>query len=108
MKRDFAPEILTDESTGCRYHTKPLACKNGVLYVELTLYDEVASDRSYRKLAVRAAKFFKQSEPAFEPAVAAKVLIIKNGTEDRDLMPAPSGQSVDAIVGIMFQEGMLN
>lgn len=109
MNKNFDPEIIIDEVTGCQYYTKPLAFKNGVLYIELMLSGEKTSDQSHRKLAVRAAKHYKSAAFGFHNAVAAKVTVLNASSgsdhpeEDRSRRPV-----VETIVGIMFQEGILN
>lgn len=110
MDKNFDPEIIIDESTGCQYHTKPLAFKNGVLYIEMVLSGKKSSDQSHRKLAVRAAKHYKTSGMGFENAVAAKVSVLKQhpaykGSDGNRDTPR---HVLETIVGIMFQEGILN
>lgn len=108
MNKNFDPEIIIDEVTGCQYYTKPLAFKNGVLYIELMLSGDKTSDQSHRKLAVRAAKHYKSAAFGFDNAVAAKVTVLNASSgsghpEERSVRPV-----VETIVGIMFQEGILN
>ena len=108
MNKNFDPEIIIDEVTGCQYYTKPLAFKNGVLYIELMLSGEKTSAQSHRKLAVRAAKHYKSSDFGFDNAVAAKVTVLTCSSRPDRHDEASARPTVETIVGIMFQEGILN
>lgn len=108
MERHFDPEIIIDELTGNQCYTKPLAFKNGVLYIELLLSGKKVLEKSHRHLAVRAAKHYRSPVFGFENAVAAKVTVLTKSTKEGDTVEGGGKPTVETIVGIMFQEGILN
>jgi|GEM_PF-6902096 len=108
MDRHFDPEIIIDELTGNQCYTKPLAFKNGVLYIELVLSGKKISEKSHRHLAVRAAKHYRSSLFGFQNAVAAKVTVLTKSPCAEDAGGKLEKSTVETIVGIMFQEGILN
>lgn len=113
MKRDqtnqqYEQITKTDHETGVQYQTRTLAFKNGVLYIELTLEGHKTYDKSYRQMAVQSAIFYRKGNYGFDTALAAKVSIYTTSG------PNPSGEndnrdhSLDSIIGIMYQDGILN
>ncbi len=99
----------TDRETGVQYHTRPLAFKNGVMYIELTLERHKKYDKTFRQMAIQSAVYYRKSDYGFESALAAKICIytVSNSMTEEDL---ECGQdlSLDSIIGIMFQDGILN
>ena len=113
MKRDetnqqFIQVTKTDEETGVQYHTRPLAFKNGVLYIELTLCRHKKYDKSYRQMAIQSAIYYRKSDYGFESALAAKISIYTIGVDEPDELKSTRDHSLDSIIGIMFQDGILN
>lgn len=113
MKRDetnqpYSQLTNTDQETGVQYHTRPLAFKNGVLYIELTLDRDKQYDKTYRQMAIQSAVYYKKSEPGFEAALAAKISIYSVSTSISRHIENNQNLSLDSIVGIMFQDGILN
>lgn len=113
MKRDesnqqFIQVSKTDEKTGVQYHTRPLAFKNGVLYIELTLSRHKKYNKSYRQMAIQSAVYYRKSNYGFEAALAAKISIYTRGEDNLDELDTLQDHSLDSIVGIMFQDGILN
>ncbi len=113
MKRDetnqqFTQVTKTDEETGVQYHTRPLAFKNGVLYIELMLNRHKKYDRSYRQMAIQSAVYYRKSNYGFESALAAKISIYTIDEDISTSLGTNRDQSLDSIIGIMFQDGILN
>ncbi|MBY5959998.1 hypothetical protein KUV50_17740 [Membranicola marinus] len=113
MKRDeinqqFIQVSKTDEKTGVQYHTRPLAFKNGVLYLELTLSRNQKYEKSYRQMAIQSAVYYRKSNYGFEAALAAKISIYTRNDDAGVELTDSTGHSLDSIVGIMFQDGILN
>lgn len=113
MKRDeinqqYIQVTNTDEETGVKYHTRPLAFKNGVLYIELTLCRNKKYDKSYRQMAIQSAIYYRKSDYGFESALAAKISIYTIGAENPEDLKSFRDHSLDSIIGIMYQDGILN
>lgn len=113
MKRDetnqqFTQVTRTDQETGVEYHTRPLAFKNGVLYIELMLNRHKKYERSYRQMAIKAAVYYRKSNFGFESALAAKISIYTISEDLSTNMGGNRDHSLDSIIGIMFQDGILN
>lgn len=113
MKRDetnqqFTQVTKTDEETGVQYQTRPLAFKNGVLYIELTLCRHKKYDKSFRQMAIQSAVYYRKSDFGFESALAAKISIYTIGGGEQEEFKSTRDHSLDSIIGIMFQDGILN
>lgn len=98
----------TDQGSGVQYHTRPLAFKNGVLYIELTLERDKPYDKTYRQMAIQSAIFYRKSNPNFKTAVAAKVCIYTTSQNFPREMGEPQDTALESIIGIMYQDGILN
>lgn len=98
----------TDQGTGGQYHTRPMAFKNGVLYIELTLDRNKKYNKSYRQMAVQSAVYYRKSNTEFESAVAAKICIYTTSGSCRNQGDGQQESCLESIIGIMYQDGILN
>lgn len=98
----------TDHETGVQYHTRPLAFKNGVLYIELTLERDKKYDKTFRQMAIQSAVYYRKSDYGFESALAAKICIYTVHNPMETNLDTHQDLSLDSIIGIMFQDGILN
>ena len=113
MKRDetnqqYEQITKTDHETGVQYQTRTLAFKNGVLYIELTLDRHISYDKSYRQMAVQSAIYYRKGDYGFDTALAAKVSIYTISSDNPQADTNSRDHSLDSIIGIMYQDGILN
>lgn len=113
MKQDESNQLYTqltntDQGSGGQYHTRPLAFKNGVLYIELTLDRDKKYDKTYRQMAIQSAVYYRKSSSNFEAAVAAKVCIYSTSSHLSQQVGGQPEFSLESIIGIMYQDGILN
>lgn len=113
MKQDESNQLYTqltntDQGSGGQYHTRPLAFKNGVLYIELTLDRDKKYDKTYRQMAIQSAVYYRKSNPNFQTAVAAKVCIYGTSATLSQEVGGQPEFSLESIIGIMYQDGILN
>lgn len=113
MKQDesnqqFSQLTNTDKGTGGQYFTRPMAFKNGVLYIELILDRNKKYHQTYRQMAIQSALHYRRSESRFTAAVAAKICIYTRSHLEQGGMASNPDLTLESIIGIMYQDGILN
>lgn len=97
-----------DQQSKLPYQTRPLAFKNGVLYIELILSRQEKHNNSYRQMAVQAAIHYRGANYGYEAALAAKISVYISEDDISSLEKESRDHTLDSIIGIMYQDGILN